>query len=87
LSLAITTGASSQSTTDANELQALIVNAVQQGTQALSAKVEDLNNQVQALQQTSSGYQAPASQDDESSRQSRDSHSDDDGRESMMNRL
>jgi hypothetical protein len=85
--LAITTGASSQSTMDANELLALIVNAVQQGTQALSAKVEDLNNQVQALQQTSSGHQAPASQDDESSHQSRDSHSNDDGRESMMNRL
>ena len=64
---------------DADELQAFIVNAVQQGTQALSAQVEDLNNQVQALQQTSSGHQAPASQDDEPSHQSRDSHSDNDG--------
>ena len=63
---------------DADELQAFIVNAVQQGTQALSAQVEDLNNQVQALQQTSSGHQAPASQDDEPSHQSRDSHSDND---------
>ena len=54
---------------DADELQAFIVNAVQQGTQALSAQVEDLNNQVQALQQTSSGHQAPASQDDEPSHQ------------------
>jgi hypothetical protein len=64
---------------DADELQAFIVNAVQKGTQALSAQVEDLNNQVQVLQQTSSGHQAPVSQDDEPSHQSRDSHSDDDG--------
>jgi hypothetical protein len=56
-----------------------MVNAVQQGTKALSSQVKDLNNQVQALQQTSSGHQAPASQDDEPTHQSRDSHSDDDG--------
>jgi hypothetical protein len=40
--------------------------------------VKDLNNQVQALQQTSSGHQAPASQDDEPTHQSGDFHSDDD---------
>jgi hypothetical protein len=40
--------------------------------------VDDLNNQVQAIQQTSFGRQAPASQDDEPSHQSRDIHSDDD---------
>jgi hypothetical protein len=60
------------------KFHAFVVNAVQQGTQALSAQVEDLNNQVQALQQTSSGHQAPASQDDEPSHQTRGSHSDDD---------
>jgi hypothetical protein len=69
---------------DAEQLHAFIVNAVQQGKQARSAQflylqVEDLNNHVQALQQTSSGHQAPTSQDDEPSHQSRDSHSDGDG--------
>jgi hypothetical protein len=64
---------------DAEHLQAFIVNAIQHGTQALSAQVEDLNNQVQALQHTSSGYKAPTSQDDEPSHQSRESHSDGDG--------
>jgi DNA mismatch repair ATPase MutL len=63
---------------DAEKLQALIVNAVQQVTQARSAQVEDLNKQVKALQQTSSGHQAPTSQDDEPSHQSRDSYSDGD---------
>jgi hypothetical protein len=58
---------------DSDQLQAFIVNAVQQGTQALSAQVEDLNNQ-----QTSSGHQAPTSQDDEPSHQSMESYSDDD---------
>jgi hypothetical protein len=64
---------------DSDQLHAFIVNAVQQGTQALSAQVENLNNQVQALQQMSSGHQAPTSQDDEPSHQSMESHSDDDG--------
>jgi hypothetical protein len=45
---------------DADQFQEFIVNVVQQGMQALSALVEDLNNQVQALQQTSIGHQAPA---------------------------
>jgi hypothetical protein len=40
--------------------------------------VLDLSNQVQTLQQTSSGQQAPTSQDDEPSHQSMDSHSDGD---------
>jgi hypothetical protein len=40
-----------------------MVNAVLQGTQALGDQVKDLNNQVQALQQMSSGHQAPASED------------------------
>jgi Cytochrome C oxidase subunit II, periplasmic domain len=75
LSLAITTGASSQYPVDADQLQALIFTVTQKGTQALSAQVEDLNNQVQALQQTSSGRQVPVSQDDEPSHQSRDIHS------------
>jgi hypothetical protein len=57
---------------DSDQLQAFIANAVQQGTRALSAQVEDLNNQVQALQQTSSGHQDPTSQDDESRHQSRE---------------
>jgi hypothetical protein len=61
---------------DADQLQAFIVNAVQKGSKALSAQVADLNNKVQALPQTSSGHQAPASQDDETSDQSKDSHSD-----------
>jgi hypothetical protein len=64
---------------DSEQLQAFIVNAVQHGTQVLSAQVDDLNNQVQALQQTSSGHQAPTSQGNEPSHQSRDSHSDGDG--------
>jgi hypothetical protein len=63
---------------DADQLQAFIVNAVPQGTQALSAQVEDLNNQVQALQQTSSGHQVPESQDDEPSHRTKDSLSDND---------
>jgi hypothetical protein len=78
LSLASTTEASNQSTRD-DQLQAFIVNAVQQGRQALSAQVEDSNNQDQALQRTSSGHQAPALHDEEPSHQSKDSHSDDDG--------
>jgi hypothetical protein len=64
---------------DTDQLQAFIVNAVQQGAQALSAQEDDLNNQVQALQQTTSGHHAPASQDDEPSQQTRDIHSDKDG--------
>jgi hypothetical protein len=63
---------------DADQRQALIFNAVQQGTQALSAQMEDLNNQFQSLQKTPSGRQAPASHDDEPSHNSRDIHSDDD---------
>jgi hypothetical protein len=47
---------------DVDELQVFIFNALKQGTKVLSAQVEDLNNQVQALYQTSSGYQASASQ-------------------------
>ena len=64
---------------DVEQLKAFIVNALQQGTQSQSAQVEDLNNQVQALRQTSSGHQAPTSQDEEPSNQSSDSHSDGDG--------
>jgi hypothetical protein len=77
--LDIATGAISQSAMDADKLQAFKFNAEQQGTQALSAQVEGLNNQAQSLQKTSSGHQAPASQDDKTSLQSRDIHSDDDG--------
>jgi hypothetical protein len=78
LSLVIFTGASSQSTINADQLQVFIVNVVQQGTLALSAEVEDLKYQVQELQQTASGHQSPASQDHELSHQSRDFYYDDD---------
>jgi predicted chitinase len=61
---------------DDEQLQAFIVNALQHGSQALNVLGEDLNDQVQALQQTYSGHQAPTSQDDEPSHQSRDIHSD-----------
>jgi hypothetical protein len=64
---------------NAEQLQAFIVNAVQLGTQTQSSQVADFNNQVQALQQKSSGHQAPTSQDDELSHQSMKSHSDGDG--------
>jgi hypothetical protein len=58
LSLAVTTGATIELTLDADQLQALIVNAVQEGMEALSAK-EGLKNQAQALQHISSGRQVP----------------------------
>jgi hypothetical protein len=41
--------------------------------------VEDFKNQVQALQQSSFGHQAPESQDGKANHQSTDSHSNDDG--------